>query len=159
MFDIWLIVSNLAGVIGIAGLWGLKPSSPETLKFALIIPVITASIVNTLWNNRKKFSVKGFYPCFDDSSKVAYLLIPNAKKLRMDTMVSVYMLYEDKIELVAIGVLAANENEKLIQVNIKHSNEDLLSKIIINRDLMKVSYVRDFIRFSEKTQVEKWEAR
>ena len=77
----------------------------------------------------------------------------------MDTMVSVYMLYEDKIELVAIGVLAANENEKLIQVNIKHSNEDLLSKIIINRDLMKVSYVRDFIRFSEKTQVEKWEAR
>lgn len=57
----------------------------------------------------------------------------------MDTLVSVYVRYEEEIELVAIGALSesADKSGRYVQVNIEHRiNDELLSKIMQN-DRMK----------------------
>ena len=80
------------------------------------------------------------------------MLIPNSRKLQMDTLVSVYVRYEEEIELVAIGALSesADKSGRYVQVNIEHRiNDELLSKIMQNDRMKKRYFIEDTVRFSD----------
>ena len=76
----------------------------------------------------------------------------HSRKLQMDTLVSVYVRYEEEIELVAIGALSesADKSGRYVQVNIEHRiNDELLSKIMQNDRMKKRYFIEDTVRFSD----------
>lgn len=150
MEKIWLIIANVASIVTIATLWGISSDSSVEEKVILALFAVVTSVITALWGHSNKYKVKGYSCDKNDTGKVAYLLIKNAKKLHFDTLVSVYIQYEEEIVLVAIGSLAENGDNRYAQVNIEHRiNEQLLSKIMVNDKMIKRYFVKDTVRFSD----------
>lgn len=146
------IISDLASIITIVTLWGISANSPLLLKIAVVLVSVLLSVGIIVWHHRRKYKVKGYSRDKNDNSKVAYMLIPNSRKLQMDTLVSVYVRYEEEIELVAIGALSesADKSGRYVQVNIEHRiNDELLSKIMQNDRMKKRYFIEDTVRFSD----------
>lgn len=153
---VWPIISNISSVVAIAALWGINDQSALWVKITLTIFVFIVSIMTIIFGKKRKHRVTGF--SVDDNNQVNKLLIKNAKNLQLDMLVSVYILYEEEIVLVAIGALAENEEDDdgVIQVNIEHRiNDELLSKIAKNDKMKRRYFVRDTVRFSDVSDLMK----
>lgn len=152
MEDFLLILANMASMIGIAALWGISANSPFYIKLGLSIVALTIGVLSVLWRHKKKYRVKGYSLKKDAPGTVDNLLIQKTKRLRIDTLVSIYKKDDFDIELVAIGYVTENEDEKdgLLQIHIEHSiNDGLLNKIIKNEKMKKCYFVKDTVRFAD----------
>lgn len=149
---IWLIITDLASVITIVAMWGIGNNSPLAVRVVVTVLAVFFSVATLFWSHRRRYKVKGYSRDNNDNSKVAYLLISNSRNLHIDMLVSIYVQYEEEIELVAIGALSENadENDRYVQVNIEHRiNDELLSKIMKNDKMKKRYFIKDTVRFSD----------